>query len=556
MRRSLFRLIIELGASRQGAVAPTLALSLFGLIAAGGLAFDYARLAAMDTELQQAADQAALAAATQLDRSTGAQDRASTAIQAADNSDRLARNLTRFANDSVGGSVEITNITFCSAFDDSVADNSVACEETADDTNSRFVMVTTELRTANFALTPVVAAFSGSITASAVAGVESSICNVAPLMVCAPEDNPDWPTSADIGRGIRLKPGSQAGHWVPGNFGLLDFGNGNPAVYNALKGFGLDGCMTQDETATEPGQKEVTDAINTRLDVYDKGNPGECEVATGAGCPAKSARKDVVIDITPKNNGPTLVTPNSTQPTQAQIDAAATAAGLSCPANPASVNPKPVFTSPATPVKGLERDSCHYTPDGCPTVLNAEGITESGGNIGTKNWDRNGYFLSNYGWDSATWPTQTGLPANATRYQVYQWELANPGTGLTQKQFNTVSLTQVDAAGNHTWAIKSQCSYPQPKYGSTAYPDQKDRRILTIIAADCSDLTGKGEAFEDFMILRAFDIFLNEPSMTRTTYPGFTDNKEIYGEIIGPPETFGGGGGFQYYSRTKPYLVR
>jgi len=37
------------------------------LIAAGGIAFDYARLAAMDTELQQAADQAALAAVTQLD---------------------------------------------------------------------------------------------------------------------------------------------------------------------------------------------------------------------------------------------------------------------------------------------------------------------------------------------------------------------------------------------------------------------------------------------------------------------------------------------------------
>ena len=560
MRRSLFRLFVDLGESRQGAVAPTLALSLFGLIAAGGLAFDYARLAAMDTELQQAADQAALAAATQLDRSEDAQARATTAIQDADSDKRLAANLTRFANDSAGGSVEIASITFCSAFDDTIADNDLACDDADGDTDSRFVMVTTQLRTAEYALTPIVAAFSGSIEATAVAGVESSICNVSPLMVCVPEDNLNWPTDEDIGRGMRLKPGSQAGAWVPGNFGLLDFGNGNPAVYNALSGFGLDGCMTQDETATEPGQKEVTDAINTRLDVYDKGNPAECDDTTGAGCPAKSARKDVVINFTPKN-GPTIQTTTATPPSQSAIDAAA--AGISCPADPASLNPKPVFESPVTPAKGLERDSCHYTPDGCPVVLNEAGVTESGGNIGTKNWDRNGYFLANYGWDAATWPTETGLSATATRFQVYQWELeqeaADPGFLNDQaKQFNSVNPVP-KAQGNpptYTWTVTAQCSYPAPKYGSTDYPDQKDRRILTIIAADCSKLTGKGEAFEDFNILRAFDIFLTEPSMTRTTYPGETDNKEIYGEIIGPPVTFGGGGGFQYYSRTKPYLVR
>ena len=63
------RRLRELWRHDKAAVAPTVALSLFGLVAAGGLAFDYARVAAMDTELQAAADQAALAAATQLDRS-------------------------------------------------------------------------------------------------------------------------------------------------------------------------------------------------------------------------------------------------------------------------------------------------------------------------------------------------------------------------------------------------------------------------------------------------------------------------------------------------------
>src|SRR3546814_17021490 len=61
--------------STGGAVAPTVALSLFELIAVGGIAFDYARMASLDSELQNAADQAALAAATQLAVKTGASPR-------------------------------------------------------------------------------------------------------------------------------------------------------------------------------------------------------------------------------------------------------------------------------------------------------------------------------------------------------------------------------------------------------------------------------------------------------------------------------------------------
>ena len=45
MRRFLARLI----GSRDGAVAPTVALALTALIAVGGMAFDYAHMAALDT---------------------------------------------------------------------------------------------------------------------------------------------------------------------------------------------------------------------------------------------------------------------------------------------------------------------------------------------------------------------------------------------------------------------------------------------------------------------------------------------------------------------------
>ena len=84
----------------DGAVGPTIALSLVGLIAAGGIAFDYARLASMDTELQNAADQAALAAVTQLDGTSGATTRAIAAAQS------LLANETRFANDGSGVTIQ------------------------------------------------------------------------------------------------------------------------------------------------------------------------------------------------------------------------------------------------------------------------------------------------------------------------------------------------------------------------------------------------------------------------------------------------------------------
>ena len=76
----MWRALGNLFNNSKGAVAPTVALSLFALIASGGIAFDYARLAAMDTELQDAADPAALAAATQLDRTAESQDHAEDAI--------------------------------------------------------------------------------------------------------------------------------------------------------------------------------------------------------------------------------------------------------------------------------------------------------------------------------------------------------------------------------------------------------------------------------------------------------------------------------------------
>jgi Flp pilus assembly protein TadG len=553
----MMRLARSLWRNVDGAIAPLTGLALFGLIAAGGVAFDYARLATMDTELQQAADQAALAAATQLDRSDDSQTRAATAIQDPDDTHRLASNLTRFANDGNGTGVTIDSIKFCSAFDDSVQDTDAACTETNDGTTSQFVIVTTEIRTADYAFTPIVAAFRGNSQASAVAGVASSICNVAPLLVCAPND--DFPTDADIGKGIIMKVAG-GNQWVPGNYGYLDFGNGNQAVLDALLGNGLNGCQTTGETQTEPGNKNATDAINTRMDVYggNTKNPSVCNLATGSGCPAPNTRKDETLTMTWTKSQPA----SDPAPTVADVPACGTAAT-------GNGNPNPSLTytndwngnnwnqaSAATHVAGFPRDTCHYTS--C-----------TGGNFGDAAWDRTSYLAANHpGVSASDIASAIGGDATAaklTRFQVYSWE-ESTAHAMDPLTIGSVSMTSSTGNGKNpqtTYTFTKQCSFPQPRFGSTAYPPQRDRRILPVVAANCNDLKGKGSAFVDFKILRVFDVFLTEPSLKRTAaQTGVagattgTDDQEIYGEVIGPSQTFGGTNGFQFFARNKPYLVR
>ena len=72
------------------------------------MAFDYARMANLDTELQDAADQAALAAASQLDQTNGSIQRATAAAQS------LLTNRTLMANDAnvSGTAVTIPTVVF------------------------------------------------------------------------------------------------------------------------------------------------------------------------------------------------------------------------------------------------------------------------------------------------------------------------------------------------------------------------------------------------------------------------------------------------------------
>ncbi len=510
----------------SGAVAPTIALSLFALIAVGGIGFDYARMAAMDSELQNAADQAALAAATQLDGETDARTRATTAAQT------LVTNSTLFSNDNVGSTaISIANVVFYEDIEKKT--------EALTDEEANFVEVTTVTREANFALTPIVAAFSsGPLEAIAFAGVGSSICNVPPVMICNPQEtgsNLDFDTSGLIGVGIKLvSVGNNGGAWAPGNFGYLDTGspvnNPNIELKQALGWTSVPGnCLSQNGVQTKSGAgTPITHAINTRFDIYEKGGPGGGACPTGGSCPASiNSVKDLVRA---QNANSCKIGPQGWgEPTQPYLPTSATDdLNLSDPLNvPSSM--------------GHPRDKCHAIAS--PTC----------DKIGDGNWDRNAYFHVNYGWSTSQWQTNTGLGATPTRYQVYKWEIDNRGAvigGKTILNPRTASGTGPNALIDHD---KPVCSVAEG-FGTGLVPDDDtpDRRRFSAAVVNCTAQSVNGGGGTVYQVKKWIELFVVEPSANRTR----TGQQDVYVELIGDtPAGSGAGTVGQVVSRNVPYLI-
>jgi Flp pilus assembly protein TadG len=504
--------------AEDGAVAATTALALFGLVAVGGLAFDYSRMAALDSELQSAADQAALAAASQLDGKTGAITRATSAAQT------LIANQTLLANDGGTRAITIPTIRF-------YRDKEKTVLVTADAT-ANFVEVTVGARRAFYALTPVVALInSGDLRASALAGLSTAMCRVPPTMICNPDEpagnsDPNFPFNADAYRGFGMRLVGD-GSYAPGNFGYLETGFGSGAN-NLLKALAYNtppgSCVPETGVDTKPGMTaSVIDGINTRFDII-----GTNACPDGGTCsPSINTRKDLVRN--PANCQWDEVVASSTD-FQSKLYRPASAAYL------------PTTTTPV--VMGFPRDLCH-------AWSLAGNCTRAGGRIGNGDWDRDAYFRSNYKWDSATWKSNTGLTSAATRYQVYQWEIANPAQ---------VPDSQPDGTGNFAYnrPVAGMCRAP----GLTPGPTTDDRRRISTAVINCiaNDVNG---AEEDLPVVAWIDVFLVEPSLDRRKCKNgsgcndkVTEKTDVYVEIIG--ESVSGATGLtgsQVTRRDVPYLI-
>jgi Flp pilus assembly protein TadG len=549
------RKCLSLYRSNDGAVAPTVALSLTALIAAGGIAFDYARVASMDTELQSAADQATLAAASQLDGQTGACSRAATAAV------NMVANRTYMSNDGGGMAVTIPTETSCDAtgqirFYQDINKTTAATS----DGNAKYVEVTVDARQANYALTPIVAAFSSpDINATAFAGLDTAICRVPPLMLCNPNEasDPTFTIGNYIGKGVRLVANDGGGIYGPGNFGFLDVGAGNGAttLREELGANNVPGnCASGDGVDSETGSIiTVRDALNTRFGVYESGSLNQPCGNNGAGCPpSANIRKDLVLQGT----GNTLaklgiLTGVGGNGWREGTNPYPGAANITTAGSPHSLSDAEV-TALSAPM-GYPEDKCHsFKADGTGNC--------TGGRIGDGVWDRFAYFKSNSGGSpynnypelaSLTSTNTAGLnsfltstfgTATPTRYQVYQWEMNHSATRLN---------SQATASGNKVYGRPSDLA-GEPT-GVVPGTNQIDRRVLTVAVINCTAEGVSGHT-TDMTVTKWIDIFLVQPSLARSTGVR-TSNADIYVEIVGSTANATDEGAVQLVKKSIPYLI-
>ena len=542
MRRTLQGLWTQ----TDGAVAPTVALSLVGLIAAGGIAFDYARMASMDTELQSAADQAALAAASQLDGNDGACARAAAAASG------MVANRTLMSNDGTGPAINVQNESTCDAtgkirFYQDIGKSKPATT----DAEAKFVEVEVDPRQANYALTPIVAAYnSGQMKAVAFAGLDSAICKVPPLMLCNPKESadPDFTIADYIGKGIRLIANDGGGIYGPGNFGFLDTGAGNGAqtLRQLLGASNVPGdCVSGDTVDTETGSIiTVRAALNTRFGIYDNGSLNSACGNTGSGCPPSlNMRKDLLLDGNGNNfNKLGYVTGvggngwrEATNPYPGSTNITSTGT------NYHSLSDAEINT--IAPM-GYPEDMCHaFKSDGtgaCP-----------GGRIGDGNWDRYAYFKSNsqnYGANVTSVDTMNTFlqstfgTTTPTRYQVYQWEMNNGSTRM---------LSQSASSGLKSYP-KSTDLNGEPT-GVTPNSTTVDRRLLTVAVVNCSAEGVSGHT-TGVQVKKFIDIFLLQPSVARTTGVR-TENSDVYVEVVRQTDSATDEGAVQLVKKSVPYLI-
>jgi Flp pilus assembly protein TadG len=255
----------------RGVVAIYEAFLLMLILAMGVLTIDFGRLVVLNSQIQNAADNAALAAASQLSGAAGARSHAETlAIATMTRSTALTESKTPFT---------IDKLEFFSSINPDVV--------ASDDSAAVYARVTLNKVLMNVWMRPLLQLLVKSgvteeveLTASATAKNAPIACNIPPLMVCDPTETMGPSASlfdnANVGKQMLVFESGAGGSLAPGNFGLLCTVGGdclNSAIGNELEAQTPSGCLDVQVT-TSPGAKptEVTQAINSRFDTAHGGN--------------------------------------------------------------------------------------------------------------------------------------------------------------------------------------------------------------------------------------------------------------------------------------------
>jgi len=257
---------------QNGAVAVIVGLTLAVLIGFAGLALDLGRLYINKTELQNAADACALAAATELTCDPSVGPCPASKLQNAENAGIFAGGKNR--RDFQGTAISIAPADV--RFSTSLAPNSAYLTAGSASANSKYVMCIARA-------TGIIPWFMGvvglgnanAVNAAAVAtlGPSQEFCSSAPLGVCAKGPAPDF--------------GYTTGDWIESNFTSggtddellgdvhwVDFtiqAGGNEEIRDQLAGNGVCGLKVGDNIEQHGQQQGAKSAYNTRFGLYPNG---------------------------------------------------------------------------------------------------------------------------------------------------------------------------------------------------------------------------------------------------------------------------------------------
>ncbi len=287
---------MKLQHSQRGAFLVLAAILLAVLLGLAALVIDVGRLHSARTEIQNAADAAALAAANELNSSTGARDRARAAAR------ELLQHDSRFANTAAllgnGGLPDSAFTFYCSinaqfdpAYDPRYCSNPPDAQGysiATTDAQAKYIRIRLDPAlegvsdgrfNVDLLFLPVLGAVgistaqAADVAAQATAGRSFYTCNVAPIGICDPWEavGSTFRQSMRPGDAIELR-GSGSGQWSNGNFGFLvppSGQTGAAAIARYLASEDGAGCGSP-EVTTQPGAmaQQTTRGINTRFDQY------------------------------------------------------------------------------------------------------------------------------------------------------------------------------------------------------------------------------------------------------------------------------------------------
>jgi len=494
-RDRLARRASALWRDTNGLMAPYVAVMLPVLVGFSLLALDASRRMSLQTQMQAAADSLALAGARELNKQTGAESRAISAMA-------NAHAATKSSNTLFGaGSSPNLDYTFVFYSSLSAASEGIGGAVASGDSDAKYVAVKIIPQTwstvlpASFLKNISTNAFA--VGADAVAGFAgTSVCSVAPIFVCNPyEESAGSMTDAQataalfsafddpatLRRQLKLNRNGVG----PGHFGWLNTTDGcDDATCRAKNVAGASGaCYSDAGVSLAVGNTNAVEPyFDTRFDLYNQDPP---LASPSAAPPAVNVRKGYLpghksnavdwCSATPASgtalyytypsdrtvgtatqNSPTLTdvaNPIGITGGEPVVDSGGVFASTAD--NPVSVSASAGSTvtlgTPASETQASDGLTIEWTTSGLPEDVSFPNLAGAEGN---GQWDCANYWAINHphGPSAATVGTALGgvcgTPEQTTvsRYQVYRYEIAD-GTGAGGI---------ADWSGRNGWASNGQ----------------------------------------------------------------------------------------------------